>query len=647
MLGRKKQAAAIFLFAIIVVLMIISAFATIAVMPVFATVVMADSDREYYISKYNILVYISSDGSASVEEHITYNFSGKFNGVTLNIDLSGTNGIEKPQVFINRKGTEVKAEENNSGARGTYTFNLSNNTAMFKVYEPSQDEEKTFVYRYKLLDAVTRYNDIAEFNRKMIGTGWEVPINNVYIKVTIPEGATKEEINIFGHGPLTGESEIIDAKTAEFKVPAVSPGTFVETRVLFPNKLVPNSKNIVSKDALSDILKYEEKLAEEANIEREKAREFLKQQEERRKRLSLIGNILFGILLPLWFAIIIYIYLKYDREFKHSFFGQYYRELPGEYTPAEMSVLMSMGSVHPRDIMATLMDLVRKRYLLLEKVDVDKKSLFGTKKVSEYMISLNNEKPLTDLKSHESFLINWFINEIGNGHDVLLNDIKDYAKKNKTALDFKGSYDLWCEKAEMEAKKNNFFDNSAKKGQIIGILSAIFYIAAGIALPAAFYTAYGVILLFLGIIMLIFSARIKRRSSYGNEQYAKWKAFRKFLKDFSRLREAEIQSIILWEHYLVYAISLGVAKEVIKQLPLVFKDTDLNNPQLTFLYGMSYGYFSNFERTFNDTIRTVESAVTTATAIANSKNSSLSGKGGGFSGGSSGGGGGGSGGGAF
>ena len=101
-------------------------------------------------------------------------------------------------------------------------------------------------------------------------------------------------------------------------------------------------------------------------------------------------------------------------------------------------------------------------------------------------------------------------------------------------------------------------------------------------------------------------------------------------KDFSRLREAEVPSIILWEHYLVYAISLGVAKEVIKQLPLVFRESDLNNPQLTFLYGMSYGHFSNFERTFNNTIRTVESAVTTANAIAASKNSSLSGRGGGF-----------------
>ncbi len=638
MLERKKHVSTILFSAIIAALLIITAFTTI---------VSADNGRSYFISKYNILVNINKDGSANVEEHITYSFSGKFNGITLDIDLSGTNGIEKPQVFINRDDGQVKAEQSNSGLSGTYIYNLSNNVAKFKIYEPSLNEEKTFIFKYDLIDAVTKYNDIAEFNRKMIGTGWDVRINNIYIKVSMPEGATKEDIRVFGHGPLTGESEIIDSRNIEFKVPVVSVGTFVETRVMFPNKLVPNSKNIVSKDALQDILAHEKKLAEEANLERERAREYLKQQQEKQRKLSLIGSILFGILLPLWFVLIIYIYLKYDREFRHSFFGQYYRELPGEYTPAEMSVLMSMGRVYPRDIMATLMDLIRKKYLLLEEVSVDRKSLFGSKKITDYMISLNDEKPLTGLKSHESFLVNWFINDIGNGHDVLLDDIKEYSKKTKTAMDFKGSYDLWCEKAEMEARKNKFFDNSAKKGQIIGIVSSLLFVTAGIALPAALYTNYGLILFFLGVVMFIFSARIKRRSAYGNEQYAMWKAFRKFLKDFSRLKEAEVPSIILWEHYLVYAISLGVAKEVIKQLPLVFRESDLNNPQLTFLYGMSYGHFSNFERTFNNTIRTVESAVTTANAIAASKNSSLSGRGGGFSGGSSGGGGGGSGGGAF
>lgn len=630
-------------------LLLLIVIATICTFAIFNGVntVSANNNRSYFISKYNILININKDGSADIEEHITYKFTGKFNGVILDIDLSGTGGMREPQVFINRKEGQIEAKKSNSESPGTYIYASSNNYSNFKIFEPSSNENKTFLFKYTLIDAVTRYKDIAEFNRKMIGTQWDVPINDIYIKVTIPKGATEEDVRVFGHGPLTGESEIIDSENVEFKVPEISAGTFVETRVMFPNKLVPDAKNFISKNALEDILAHEKKLAEEANLEREKARDYVRQLEEERLKQYRIGSTIFSLLLPLWLILIVYIYIKYDKEFKHSFFGRYYRELPGEYTPAEVSVLMSMGKVYPRDVMATLMDLVRKRYLLLEQVSIDRKTLFRTKNITDYMISLNNEKPLEGLKSHESFLINWFINDIGNGHDVLLDDIKGYSKSSNNALDFKASYDLWCEKAKTAAQKNNFFDKSANKGRIIGMLSSLLFIAAGIILPIMLHTNFGVILFLLGILMFIFSVRIKKRSIYGNEQYAMWKAFKRFLKDFSRLKEAEVSSIILWEHYLVYAISLGIAREVIKQLPLVLQEDDLKNPGLTFLYGMSYGHFNNFERSFNNTIRTVENAIATASTIAASKNSSASGGGGGFSGGSSGGGGGGSGGGAF
>lgn len=457
---RKKHVSTILL-NIIVILFIITEFTK------FAVVVSADNSKSYYISNYNVLVNINKDGSANIEEHITYSFSGKFNGITLDIDLSGTNGIEKTQVFINRNGSEIKAEESSSGAQSTYTYNLANNTAKFKVYEPSFNEEKTFVFKYNLIDAVTKYNDIAEFNRKMIGTSWDVRINNIYIKISIPEGVTKEDIRVFGHGPLTGESEIIDSRNIEFKVPAVSAGTFVETRVMFPNKLVPDSKNIVPKDALQDILTHEKKLAQEANLERERAREYLRQRQEKQRKLSLIGSILFGIFLPLWFVLILHIYLKYDREFRHGFFGQYYRELPGEYTPAEMSVLMSMGRVHPRDIMATLMDLVRKRYLLLEEVSVDRKSLFGTKKINNYMISLNDEKPLTGLKSHESFLVNCSLMISVMGMMYFWMILKNILKRLRLLWILKGVMTFGVKKQKWKQGKIIFSITQRKKARLL------------------------------------------------------------------------------------------------------------------------------------------------------------------------------------
>jgi uncharacterized membrane protein len=401
-------------------------------------------------------------------------------------------------------------------------------------------------------------------------------------------------------------------------------------------------------------MKQEAELAEEANKKREEARKFVQEQEEKRlkkeariKRLKLFGNIFAAVLFVFWFFIIIRIYLKYDKELKPSFQGKYFRELPGDYTPAEMSYLMSSGSLNPQDIMATLMDLVRKKQLLLNTDKHRKKGLFGTKEFYSYVISINSNAPDIKLKSHESFLIDWFINGIGDGQAVSLEEIREYVKDRDNALQFKSDYDDWCAEAISEAEKLNFIDNSTRKGKVIGAIIGTLYLVAGLLIIILLYAPFAAALIVQSVILMIYSLTIKRRTAYGNEQYNMWVAFKRFLKDFSNMEKAQIPSIVIWEHYLVYAVSLGVAKEVIKQLPIVFSENDLDNNNLTFLYIGNYGYFSGFSNMFDNTISTVDSAVAKATEIANSVNSSASGAGGGFSGGSSGGSGGGGGGGAF
>ncbi|MBU3092110.1 DUF2207 domain-containing protein [Clostridium sp. CF011] len=600
------------------------------------------------------VVIVNKDGSADFEERLTYNFDGKFNGVTRDVDFSFTKGIKDKKVYVleNDNLKELQLNPGNSldatVKPGTYNFIEEGTLARLKLFEVSKNQEKTFVIKYKLIDAVTKYKDTAEFNRKIVDSRWKTRLDNIKIKITLPPGATKEELKIFAHGPLIGESSILDNRTVEFTVPTVSPGTFIETLVLFPINLVPGSSNVVDETALPRIMANEATLADEANKTREESRKEVQQQVEMQSQRKSVGNPLAIVLILLWFPIIYYIYIKYDKEIKPNFYGKYYRELPGDYTPAEMSVLMSFGKVNTRDVMATLMDLARKKKLIISQNKITKKGFFNSKEIDKYVITLNEKAPSITLKTHEEFLISWFIGKIGNGNYVALDEIKDYVKEKSEALEFKADYDKWNTLACEEAAKNDFFDQTCKKGILLGTLTGFSYLLIGIAVTLLLFTPIAVVAIIQGVIMVIFSTLIKRRTAYGNEQHAMWQSFKNFLKDFSRLDKAEIPSIILWEHYLVYAISLGVAKEVIKQLPIVFSDEDLNNNNnLTYMYGASYGYFSGFGAMFDDTIHTVEGAISTAQSVASSENSSSSGGGGGFSGGSSGGGGGCGGGGAF
>jgi len=55
-----------------------------------------------------------------------------------------------------------------------------------------------------------------------------------------------------------------------------------------------------------------------------------------------------------------------------------------------------------------------------------------------------------------------------------------------------------------------------------------------------------------------------RRTPKGALLYARWQAFRRYLKDFSRMKESPPASLALWEQFLVYGIALGVAEQVLE-----------------------------------------------------------------------------------
>ncbi len=622
--------------------------------------------KVYTVAAMHMEVAVQKNGDLAIEEHITYDFQDSFNGIFRNIDLDRSEDIIGLSVSVDDGGTERLFQKNNAssldatGEPGTYHAIMSNGILQLKIFEKSDYENKTFIIRYNLTNVVEVYNDTAALNRKLIDTGWDIPLSNITARITFPEGAAKEDLRIFVHGPLEGSSEIVDGRTLTLTSPYSSPGSFIEALVLFPKTLVPDAKRILNNDALPGFLENEKRLADEANANREAAKADVAAQKQRAEEQNLlvmqarakqlqreaVGKIVSGVSVFIWLFAMVLLYLKYDKERVPVFKGSYYRELPGEYTPAEVSFLM-YGSAKTRDILATLMDLVRKKQIFLSSQDELKQGFFGSKTVTTHAFVYRADAVPIPLKSHESFLLSWFLTEIGDGSAVTLDQVKEYTKNRSDALEFKKNYDKWVKMVSDEAEKNQFDDKSIKNPVGIAALIGLLWFGVFLVLSIKLTGASTVLPTILGLVFTIYAATIKRRTPYGNEQYTLWKAFRKFLKDFSNMEAATLPSVIIWEHYLVYAISLGVAEDVIKQLPLVLRDEDLNNRNLTYMYGLHYGSLALFSNTFSETMRTVDAAISTATSVANSAASSSSGGGGGFSGGSSGGGGGGGGGGAF
>ena len=128
------------------------------------------------------------------------------------------------------------------------------------------------------------------------------------------------------------------------------------------------------------------------------------------------------------------------------------------------------------------------------------------------------------------------------------------------------------------------------------------------------------------IILGMMAARVNVFSQKGIDEKTQWEAFKKYMEDFSLLKDKEVPALALWKKYLVFATSFGISEKVLKQLKVIYPEiTDINSP----MYASSYIHIMDSVNIGDCINNSVYSAVA----------SSESGAGGGFSGGGGGGGG--------
>ena len=123
-------------------------------------------------------------------------------------------------------------------------------------------------------NAVKIHNDIAEFYRKFISATNKHNIDDVSIKITLPNASQSyikgKDIKIWGHGPLNGEIKFLDDNQVILSSEDFNANQFLEARIIMPTALFNNVPSVVytNKNALEEILKEESKWASEANNKR-------------------------------------------------------------------------------------------------------------------------------------------------------------------------------------------------------------------------------------------------------------------------------------------------------------------------------------------------------------------------------------------
>ncbi len=520
---------------------------------------------------------------------------------------------------------EVEAPKN--GDKNVYSLVTdSDGNYNIKMYDETINGKTVFYLEYVITNVLVEHNDSAEFYYNFLSKEYSDPIKDVKIFVALPYPSEKV-FKVWAHGQRDASIIMDEGKRAVVaELTNYQVGAGIDIRLLFDRELFQININQSKKsglDAIPIIEKIETERANEANKYR---------KIDRVVNYGMYG--LHGIYILFLLGLTAFIYFKYDREYKSSFKGEYYRDFIEDY-PVETIEYLLNKNITSNSFSASILNLIYKKNIKIEKIEGKKE---------DYKLIKNNEEKLSD---NELKIMNLLFNEIGNGEEVKLSDVKK--ESNKVSSDGKNSiYDTftsWKDNATSEAVKQNFYLDY-QKIKVVFILLGLLGIGLFFLSRWIFMTPIAYVTLVLSILFIIYIFAFKKRTIKGNDDYNKWMGFKKFLNDFGRFDEKELPEIILWEKYLVYAAAFGIADKVSKTMKIKFKEINPNDN-----FNPTFSDYHMMSSMSNNLTKTINSSVTKSYAsVQNYKSnnwSSGSGLGGGFSSGGGFGGGGGARGGGF
>ena len=603
------------------------------------------NSNNLYLNELSFKVLIEEDGDLTVEEE--WNIQIKNTNTlfkTFEMDSSKHGKITNVTVADITRGKKQLKEIDTLMHHVTKDcyYGLTNNDGDFEIAwgvgMDSSVGNRTYLIRYTVKDAIKQYSDYSELYWQFVGKDFAVDAKKIKGEIHAEMTSSEtQDIKVWGHTEdLNGTIYLTSDNVIMFEINNFRNGKFVEIRTLIPNNLVENVTRKENVEILSTVLKEEEKWANDANF--------------RRTIGNIIPIIITVITLSGGIAIIIWLIIKIIRALKKIVTLKplkpsqeiiYYRELPrNNVTSLEALYIYGErkrkldGSELGKVFSATIMDLVLKGKLTFIVDSTDKKD--GTK------IGIPDKANfLKDLSSDERNFAKIVLEATSKykKDEITLKELQKYIKSIPAEELQNMPESLHIKMIDKLSKKGiidkDNFKNYKKVNNRLGVyifiaILVIIFQFSFTLLPNSIINIIKITIIVLAIVNIILTKQeLKRIAVYtqeGVDESAKWKGLKKYMKEFSMLKEKEVPDIVIWEKFLVYATVFGISDKVLKQLKVVYPNIEEITMAGNYTY-MNVMINTNFARSFS-------SAVSTSMSSAYS---SASGSGGGFSGGGGGG----------
>jgi uncharacterized membrane protein len=615
-------------------------------------------DKSFEIEDIEVHALLRRDGVLLVREQVTYDFDGTFNVGVRTFD-SGTWQIANIQAY--------EGEE----ALGTVT----DSPTLFEWDISPAEGEHTYELRYEVHNAVLAWPDVVELNWQWVGEDVDhgTGHHEVDLRLRAPEDADAGDLRAWAHGPLNGTIDV-GVDRIRTQVDDLPPYTFLETRSIAPREwfdadlpparvgqddlsagldecgLYTNalrsdqaengtltdeqitrlirdypacqgaSGQVETEPQADRIIAEETALAEQANADRAEYEREQQEKEDRKRALQVGTPFAVAIALALAFAI----WRVWGKEPELPAEIDYWREVPDD-PPAVAQAIMAWGYVDTDAFSATVVDLAQRGYLTIEEKEKD------------HAFTRTAKEP-EDLKEHERMVLTKLFE---NGNETSQKQLTNWAKAHRTDAA------SWLNSFKGAVSKSYNARGYQLKGRFLPWFLYLL-VVAGLALYGVVtfaneaYVAGGATI-GVAVLILCYIGLLKKRTPKGAQRHAEWAGLKRFLKDFSQLEDAPSGHMALYERYLVAAVALDVADELVEALRVRIPEVANDPTFATWYVGSRVGGVSGFS-----SLGEFSSGLSSATASSfRPPPSSSSSSGGGFSGGFSGGGGGGGGGGGF
>lgn len=588
--------------------------------------------KSYHFPEVLIDATIEPDGTLALVERRTFDFRGEFSTAFFTIDPTHA-PVSNIEDFTVREGGEVIPHEDGFSDRGGFQASW---------YYSARDERRTFTISYRVRCAVDVYDDTAHLNWQFIGRDWTEPTDLARATVHVPDPARRPvtrpstcpapaspsrtpthplregEVRAWGHGPLAGTVRFRDPATVVLEVRDLEPGAFVEGSILLPPESVPVAAAIPGGPGLERILTTEREEALEANSQR-----------AWHGFMSGLTTALL-VLVPAIMVLLVVIARRRDRA---PGVPDTLQEPPEDIHPVKLTLMWNAyrRKLGARDAYrAQFMHLVQEGSIRLDAVG---------------RVSDPQEIHIRRGKGPEDEMDRAFVGFLfAEREEPVLSSLRSRGTQKERLSDW------WKTVGAKTKRMVTRITKARSRAESIGMGSlAIAASAFGLWAWTGFSDGFeplGVVgqraawLIPVAILSWMLTSPFLRPypSETLRRRIAEWGAFRRFLRTFSTLEDAPTLAVIVWERYLVYAVALGVADRVEKQVRALIPEERMSElaPE-----GVPSSWHHWSHRVTHQNAHVASGAAATVGWSSGwGSSSSAGGGGGGFSGGGGGGGGG-------